>query len=742
MKNKSWSKWTPDRIELLKNIYLTSSKQEILEKLGGSWVGIQARARKLGLNKPFDYSVLRKGDATPLLLDTPEAYYWIGYLFADGHLSKKELSITCSIIDKDHLHRFANFINCSLQKKKNFSKKYDYVSVRICHREVIDQLREKFELNNRKTYEPPSTDIFAKFSDELFICWLIGFIDGDGCIVDDQISIENHASWIDIHRYIVKILNEKYDKDIPTPKINSKGYSRLYIRSKATLELRKMIKDKNLPVLGRKWNQPKRIKMNLTTQNPLNRLDQYKCNHQEQYCPGASKVYSYLMARSDTSFDKISFFGLQYYLKEYLSVKLTPEMGENFIQTQEGIFGKCSDIVKNNIRALCKLGHYPLEIKAVEEGTIVPAKNALMTITNTLPEFYWVPGFIESLILKVWYPITVASASFRYRELMEKYWQLTASESIISLKPFLVHDFGYRSSETEEGAALSGVAHLTNFMGSDTIPARGFAIEYYGAKDPILLSAMASEHSCVCSYGRENEFQAFERMLDLYPDGIVSMVSDSFDIYGAVTKFLPKLKDRILARDGVYVTRPDSGYPEHILCGDPDKASDTPEGKGVIRLLDEIFGSSVNEKGFKQLNPKVGCLYGDGIFIERYDSILNRLKEMGYASSNLVIGVGALLRYFSRDSIGAALKATYVEINGQPREIEKDPVTDRKKKSHKGLIQLIKHADGSYETRDQVTWEKEKQGELKTVFLNGQITREFTLSEIREKVNSYFSRGA
>lgn len=213
--------------------------------------------------------------------------------------------------------------------------------------------------------------------------------------------------------------------------------------------------------------------MNLTTDNPLNKIDQYKCAHQEQYCPGTTKVYSYLMARSDKTFKNVSFFGLQYYLKKYLSQQLTPEMGEQFIETQEAIMGSCSDLIKKNIRALCKLGYYPLEIKAVEEGTILPTKNALMTITNTLPEFYWVPGFVESLLLKVWYPCTVASQSLKYRELMEKYWDLTASDNISSLKPFLVHDFGYRSSSSEEDAAISGMAHLTNFMGSDTIPARG-----------------------------------------------------------------------------------------------------------------------------------------------------------------------------------------------------------------------------------------------------------------------------
>lgn len=482
--------------------------------------------------------------------------------------------------------------------------------------------------------------------------------------------------------------------------------------------------------------------MNLNTQNPLNKLDMYKVAHQEQYCPGTTKVYSYLMARSEKNYTKNMFFGLQYYLKEYLSQTLTPEMGEHFIETQEAIMGKCSPLIKKNIRALCKLGYYPLDVKAVEEGTVVPAKNVVMTITNTSPEFYWVPGFVESLLLKVWYPCTVATTSLHYREIMEKYWNLTSSESISGLKPFLVHDFGFRGETSEESAGISGMAHLAVFMGSDTVPARGYAIDYYDAKDPILLSAWASEHSTMCSYGRKNEFDAFKRMLELYPDGIVSVVSDTYNIYEAITTFLPQLRSQILGRDGVYVTRPDSGNPEHVLCGDPDKASDTPEGKGVIRLLDEVFGGSTNDKGYRVLNPKISCLYGDGIYRERYDNILNRLMNMGYASSNLVVGVGSLLRYHSRDTSGYALKATYVEVDGEPREIEKDPVTDHGKKSHKGLLKLTWDAENNYVTEDQVTPNEEQMGLLKTVFLNGKVVREFTLSEIREKVNSYFQKGA
>lgn len=472
--------------------------------------------------------------------------------------------------------------------------------------------------------------------------------------------------------------------------------------------------------------------------NPLLLTDSYKVAHQEQYCPGTTKVYSYLMTRSDKEFKNVSFVGLQYYLKQYLSIKLTPEMGEEFIETQTAVIGNCSDLIKKNIRALCKLGYFPLEIKAVEEGTVLPTKNVVLTITNTLPEFYWVPGFVESLLLKVWYSCSVASCSLNYREMVEKYFNLTVDEDMYGLKMFQSHDFGYRGSDTEESAAISGFAHLTNFLGSDTISARKFSKEFYGAIEPIMLSVPASEHSTACSFGRTNELDFFRHMLKTYPTGIVSIISDTWNLWNVLTNIAVELKDEILAREGKVVFRPDSGNPELIINGDPNAPEDSPENLGAIRLLDKLFGSTINSKGYKVLLPSVGLIYGDAIYRERYERILARMMEQGYAASNLVIGVGGIMRNFTRDSLGMALKATYVEVNGEQREIEKDPITDQKKKSHKGLIQLIRNNNGVYETRDRVTWEEEKQGELKTVFLNGKITKEFTLSEIRERVNEYF----
>jgi nicotinamide phosphoribosyltransferase len=472
--------------------------------------------------------------------------------------------------------------------------------------------------------------------------------------------------------------------------------------------------------------------------NPFLGTDCYKMGHMQQYAPGVNKVYSYLMARSSKTFDKAQFIGFQYYLKEYLSMRLKPEMAEEFIENRNAILGGNSDDINRKIRSLANLGYFPLEIKAVEEGSILPVRNALMTITNTDPEFYWVVGFVESLLLKVWYPITVATTSLFYRETVEKFFKETVSEDQYGLKTFMVHDFGYRGDTSEEGAALSGMCHLANFLGSDTVVARKFAQLYYRATEPVMLSVHASEHSVMCSFGRENEIAGFENMLTQYPTGIVSIVSDTFNLWEVLTTFAEKLKPQILARNGKVVFRPDSGNPEYIICGDPAAPAGSHASKGAIRLLEEKFGSSVNSKGYKVLHPSVGLIYGDGMYLERYKKVLQRMKDMGYAASNLVIGVGGILRNHSRDTLGFAQKATYVEVNGESKEIEKDPITDPGKRSHKGLLRLTWDNETGYVTEDQVSPDEEQMGLLQTVFKDGQITREFTLGEIRERVNTYF----
>lgn len=465
--------------------------------------------------------------------------------------------------------------------------------------------------------------------------------------------------------------------------------------------------------------------------NPMLCTDTYKFGHMEQYPPGTTKVYSYLLARSDKKMPSTLFYGLQYYLK-LLEVKPTQAMMDEFLDYRKAILGTdASKGVQDKLAALVKLGYFPLKIKAVREGSDIPVRNVLMTIENTVPGFHWVVGFFESLLLKVWNTSTVASYSKKLKGLCKKYADETCDNE--GHLPFQVHDFGYRGCSSEETAAISGSAHLINFMGSDTVTANKLIRETYGCTGPIGLSVPATEHSVMCAYGQENELQAFERMLDLYPTGIVSIVSDTYDLWNVLTNFAAKLKSRILARDGRVVFRPDSGDPPKIICGDPDAGTGSDEWLGALQLLDRTFGHTVNSKGFRVINPKVGLIYGDGMFFERFDRTLGLMKEMGYASSNLVIGVGGLLlQQHNRDDQGFAIKATFAEVDGVTRELMKDPVTDTKKKSHKGLLALYKDARGRYYTKDRCTAEEEGQSLLEEVFVNGKITRITTFNEIRE----------
>lgn len=466
--------------------------------------------------------------------------------------------------------------------------------------------------------------------------------------------------------------------------------------------------------------------------NLLLATDVYKMGHMEGYKPGITKVYSYLTARSDKTLPKVVWFGLQYYLKQYLSKPVTHQHVDEFLEMRKDILGGTPEHIESKVRALANLGYLPIEIKAVDEGTVVPAKNVLMTITNTHPDFYWVVGFVESLVLKVWNTCTVASYSKKLNDLCTKFANETADDS--GIVPFQVHDFGYRGCSSEETAMLSGAAHLVNFLGTDTVPAVKFVKEFYGGSSgPIGLSVPASEHSVMCSFGRENEIDAFRHMLNTYPTGLVSIVSDTYNLWNVLTNFTETLRSEIENRDGKVVFRPDSGDPEKVLCGDPSAPTGTPENKGVIRILAEKFGTTTNSKGYKLLNPKVGVIYGDGMYYERFERILTNLREMGFASTNLVVGVGGLLlQQHSRDEQGYAIKATYAEINGQSYDLMKDPVTDSGKRSHKGLLQLTKDNNGNFVTKDECTWDEEKQGLLQTVFLDGCITKEFTFDEVRE----------
>lgn len=471
--------------------------------------------------------------------------------------------------------------------------------------------------------------------------------------------------------------------------------------------------------------------------------DVYKLGHMRLYKPGTTKVYSYLCARSDRKEKDALFFGLQPYLK-LLEKGVSQEDAEEFMSYYTEILGTTPPAdISQKITALVKLGYIPLEIKAVAEGTFLANKNVLATVTNTHPDFAWIVGYFESLLLKVWNTTSVATLSHKFKRLVvEKTKETSDSDFLI---PFLVHDFGYRGVSSEQTAELSGAAHLVNFCGSDTIPAIKFMKENYAGTGLIGASVPASEHSIHCSFGpsAQDELDYVNNMMDMNPTGIVSVVSDAYDYWRMLTVTLPQVKDKILARQGKYVVRPDSGDPMKILCGNPDAEVGSPEFKGTFVLMDELFGSTINSKGYKELNPNVGVIYGDGMYYDRYKAILEKMQSMGFANTNLVIGIGGLLlQQHNRDDLGFAFKATYAEINGDATELYKDPITDPGKKSHKGLMQLTTMRSGgfingvafsntTYVTLDQCTHAEEQKGELKTVFLNGKVVKEYTLEQIR-----------
>jgi nicotinamide phosphoribosyltransferase len=293
---------------------------------------------------------------------------------------------------------------------------------------------------------------------------------------------------------------------------------------------------------------------------------------------------------------------------------------------------------------------------------------------------------------------------------------------------------------------MSALGHITSFVGSDTVPVIGFARDYYNAKvgkELIACSVPATEHSVMCAHGKEDEIETFRYLIeDLYPTGIVSIVSDTWDFWKVLNPdngYLVQLKDKILARKGKVVIRPDTGDPVKIVIGDPDAPEGSPAHKGAIRCLYEIFGGTKSSKGYIKLNEHIGLIYGDSITLERAEAICEGLAAQGFASTNIVFGIGSYTyQYVTRDTDGYAVKATWVDIDGEPRSIFKDPATgDGTKKSAKGLIAVFKDANNEYYLKDEATIEEMLNCELIPIFRDGKLLKDFTLEEVRENIRQY-----
>ena len=489
--------------------------------------------------------------------------------------------------------------------------------------------------------------------------------------------------------------------------------------------------------------------------NPLTAIDFYKADHRRQYPEGTEYVYSNLTPRSARlapvlgGFDgRVVFVGLQGYIKNVLLASWNDHF---FNQDKTTVIDKYKRRMDNalgegavpvdHLEALHDLGYLPLRIKALPEGSRVNIKVPMFTVMNTRPEFYWLTNYIESSIsADVWKPCTTATIAYEYKRLLSDYAVRTGAP--LDFVPIQGHDFSFRGMSGGEDAAQSGIGHLSSFIGTDTVAAIDYAEDYYNAEGVIGVSVPATEHSVMCMGTQDGEIATFKRLInDLYPTGIVSIVSDTWDFWKVINDYAAELKEDILARQvnamglAKVVFRPDSGDPVKVICGDPEAAPGSPQFKGAVECLWEIFGGSETQKGYKVLNERVGLIYGDSITLARAEAILKGMESKGFASNNIVFGIGSFTyQYLTRDNFGFAIKATWGQVNGEAREIFKDPVTDNgEKKSARGLIR-IEETETGFEMFDQQTPEQEAQGVLATVFEDGELLYETSLMEIRERL--------
>jgi nicotinamide phosphoribosyltransferase len=447
--------------------------------------------------------------------------------------------------------------------------------------------------------------------------------------------------------------------------------------------------------------------------------DSYKVSHYKQYPPGVRRVYSYFESREGSRFPRTIFFGLQYLLKQYLVGEVvTRERIDRAERLFDAHFGRKVFPRSHWERIVDQHGgRLPLEIRAVPEGTMVDSANVLMTIENTCDDAFWLTNYLETLLVQVWYPSTVATQSFEMKRVIAGYLERTGDPALIDFK---LHDFGFRGVTCPEQAAIGGAAHLVNFLGTDTVAGLVLASTFYD--EPCAgLSIPAAEHSTITSWGREGEVDACRNMLVQFPEGLVACVSDSYDVFRCCEEIWGGvLRDQVLARDGVLVVRPDSGDPPTVVVQ-------------VLEILGARFGTVTNTKGFRLLNPKVRVIQGDGIDFPMLDRILSRMAEAGWSADNIAFGSGGgLLQKLNRDTQKFAFKCSSVTIGESERDVFKQPVTDAGKRSKAGRLKLVN--DGG--TWSTVRAEDPRPDALRTVFRNGNLVVDQTFAEIRARVRS------
>lgn len=451
--------------------------------------------------------------------------------------------------------------------------------------------------------------------------------------------------------------------------------------------------------------------------------DSYKYSMHEQYPKGTEHVYSYVESRGG-KYNKTLFFGLQAFIKEYMSVPITKEDVEEAKELIEAhglpfnYHGWMYIVNKHN-------GYMPVIIKAVPEGSVVPVKNVLATIENTDPKCFWLTTHLETALLRaIWYPTTVATQSYHIKQLIRGFLQETGD---VAGLPYKLHDFGSRGVSSEESAMLGGMAHLVNFMGTDNISALVGARKYYDS-GMAGHSIPAAEHSTITSWGRDSEADAYRNMLVKFakPGSLVAVVSDSYDIYNACEHIWgEELKQEVIDSGATVIIRPDSGDPETVVMK-------------CLKLLDKTFGHTVNSKGYKVLN-NVRLIQGDGVNYNSIQAILSNMKINSWSADNIAFGMGgALLQGLDRDTQKFAMKCSAIRIKDVWHHVQKDPITDSGKKSKSGRVTL--YLDRNYKNEGYTSavedWDTHSKGALETVYfkLLGDepiIGCNMTLDEIR-----------
>lgn len=451
--------------------------------------------------------------------------------------------------------------------------------------------------------------------------------------------------------------------------------------------------------------------------NPILNSDSYKSSHYLQYPPGTERVSSYIEARGTEgplpSNAEVVFFGLQKFLKD-----LEPIASSEIEEAEEVLTAHGEPF---NAEGWWKIwndhnGNLPIEISALPEGTASPTGHALVQVVNTDTSLPWVTSYVETALLRaVWYPTTVATLSREAKKIIRNFMILTGAD--LAGLPFKLHDFGARGVSSEESAAIGGMAHLVNFMGSDTLSGVMAARKYYSEK-MAGFSIPAAEHSTITSWA--SEFDAYNNMLDKFPKGLVAVVSDSYDLMNAVHNIWGgQLKQKVANRDGLLVVRPDSGVPADIVLS-------------TVAGLGERFGYTQNQKGYKVLPPYIRVIQGDGITLESIPAILTKLSLNGWSADNVAFGMGGgLLQQVNRDTLRFAMKASAIQVNGAWRNIMKNPKTDPGKRSKPGRLGVMLE-NGNYVTKD-INDVPDSKNLLTPVWRNGNLLRETTFAEIRER---------